>query len=75
MFDLRGELVPLFDGAPLLRLARPSGRGYAVVVECAAGLAGLATGGPVDTAQLDDPADVLDVEALLALRAGAGAPG
>lgn len=67
LFDLRGESVPLFDGAPLLRLPGRSGRGYAVVVACAAGIAGLATEGPVDLVPLtggDTPA-VLEVEVLL----------
>jgi purine-binding chemotaxis protein CheW len=64
LFDLRGEIVPLFDAAVLLEAGatRPH---YAAVVACAQGLAGIATPGPLRTAEADTvQASLLDLDAL-----------
>ncbi len=53
LFDLRGEIVPLFDVAVLLDAGSVT-PDYAAVVECEQGLAGIAASGPLATVTLSD---------------------
>jgi chemotaxis signal transduction protein len=72
LFDLHGEVVPLFDAGALLGLDSPGATpvAYAAVVECHSLLAGLATAGPVAVREVGtdlDPGTVLlDLDTLLA---------
>jgi purine-binding chemotaxis protein CheW len=55
VFNLRGEIVPMFDTAALLGLGTlPSSR-FAVVVQSETGLAGLAASGVPEAVELGDP--------------------
>ena len=54
--NLRGEVVPVLDTAALLGLAPLNRIAFAVIAECDAGLAGLATDGEPATAALHEPA-------------------
>jgi chemotaxis signal transduction protein len=53
VFNLRGEIVPLFDLAVLLGLEPPGTATYAVVVETPLGLAALTTAGMPETRELE----------------------
>jgi purine-binding chemotaxis protein CheW len=55
VFNLRGEIIPLFDTAALLGLGTVSSSGFAVVVESAFGLAGLAATGVPEAVELGEP--------------------
>src|SRR4051812_33315205 len=57
VFNLRGEIVPLFETAGLLGLGAGPPPSFAVVVETAAGPAGLGTSGLPETRELGDPVD------------------
>jgi purine-binding chemotaxis protein CheW len=54
--NLRGEVVPVLDTAQLLGLPALGRLAYAVIAECDAGLAGLASDGEPMTAALHEPA-------------------
>jgi chemotaxis signal transduction protein len=54
--NLRGEVVPVLDTAQLLGLPALERLAYAVIAECDAGLAGLASDGEPTTAALHEPA-------------------
>ena len=53
-FNLRGEVVPMFDTAALLGIGRLTGAPVAVVVSTAAGPAGLVVSGLPKVVVLDD---------------------
>lgn len=55
LFNLRGEVVPLFDTAALADAGSLQKWTHAVVVETAAGIAALAAGGVPETVVLGDP--------------------
>lgn len=55
LFNLRGQVVPLLDTAALLGTGTTETAGYAIVVDGADGLAGLATTGVPRRATLDAP--------------------
>ncbi|MBV8692808.1 MAG: chemotaxis protein CheW [Actinobacteria bacterium] len=55
LFNLRGEIVPLFDTAALLGLGGGTTSEFAVVVFTAAGPAGLAATGAPEAVELGDP--------------------
>jgi chemotaxis signal transduction protein len=60
LFNVRGQIVPLLDTAVLLGLGRMSAVPFAAVVQTADGLAGLATSGVPESAELSrriGPAD------------------
>jgi chemotaxis signal transduction protein len=60
VFNLRGEIVPLFDTAALLGL-RPSGPGrFVAVVETAVGLAGLGATGVPESVTLEQEVEATD---------------
>jgi chemotaxis signal transduction protein len=62
VFNLRGEVVPLFDTGRILGLAPVTGEPYAVLVETDHGIAGLlATGMPV-TVRLHESVGHSDME-------------
>jgi purine-binding chemotaxis protein CheW len=52
-FNLRGEVVPMFDTAALLGIGRVTGTPVAVVVNTAVGPAGLVVSGPPKVVVLD----------------------
>jgi purine-binding chemotaxis protein CheW len=54
--NLRGDVVPVIDTAQLLGLPPLARIAFAVVAECDAGLAGLATDAEPATAALEEPA-------------------
>ncbi len=54
--NLRGDVVPVLDTAQLLGLPPLARLAFAVVAECDAGLAGLATDAEPATAALEEPA-------------------
>jgi purine-binding chemotaxis protein CheW len=56
VLNLRGEVVPVLDTAQLLGLPPLPRLTFAVIAECDAGLAGLATDGEPETAMLQEPA-------------------
>ena len=56
VFNLRGEIVPMFDTAVLLGLGALRSSVFAVVVESAFGLAGLAASGVPEAVELGDSA-------------------
>jgi chemotaxis signal transduction protein len=55
LFNLRGDVVPLFDTAALADAGSLAKWTHAVVVETAAGIAALAAGGVPETLVLDEP--------------------
>ena len=55
LFNLRGEIVPLFDTAALLGIGRVEEPSYCAVVLTSAGPAGLAASGVPDAADLGEP--------------------
>ena len=55
VFNLRGEIVPLFDVAALLGLGPVPGGTFAVVVECAHGLAGITATAMPESVELGPP--------------------
>ena len=55
LFNLRGQIVPLFDTAALLGVGRTSLAAFAVVVSSPQGLAGLTTSGLPRRVVLDTP--------------------
>jgi chemotaxis signal transduction protein len=55
LFNLRGDVVPLFDTAALADAGSMQRWTHAIVVETAAGIAALAAGGIPDTVALTDP--------------------
>jgi chemotaxis signal transduction protein len=55
LFNLRGEIVPLFDTGRLLGISLAGAGGYAVVVETVLGPAGLVTTGLPVAAHFEDP--------------------
>jgi chemotaxis signal transduction protein len=63
VFNLRGEIVPLFDTGRLLGLRSVERGHYAVVVETEHGVAGLAATAMPLTARLSEPVGPSDVEA------------
>jgi purine-binding chemotaxis protein CheW len=62
VFNLRGEMVPLFDLAVLLGLPPTTSAAYAVVVDTPAGPAGLAASALPEAVQLDVPVETPDGE-------------
>ncbi len=71
LFNLRGEIVPLFDTAALLRLGRPAAWPFAAVVRTGLGPAGLSVSGIPESVELGEPApsDEPDAEATYAIGA------
>lgn len=61
LFNLRGQIVPLFDTAALLGLGRVAAVAFAVIVNSAHGLAALATTGVPQRRMLDTPAGPSDL--------------
>jgi len=55
LFNLRGEIVPLFDTAELLGIGRVAAGSFVVVVITDLGPAALAATGPPEVVELDDP--------------------
>ncbi|MCU1388562.1 MAG: chemotaxis protein CheW [Ilumatobacteraceae bacterium] len=55
VFNLRGEIVPIFDTAALLGFRQATGSSVAVVVSTAVGPAALVVGGHAQIATLDEP--------------------
>jgi purine-binding chemotaxis protein CheW len=55
VFNLRGEIVPMFDTAALLGLGTLPSSLFAVVVQSATGLAGLAASGVPEAVELGEP--------------------
>lgn len=55
LFNLRGNVVPLFDTAALAGAGSLQGWTHAIVVETTAGIAALASGGFPETVVLTDP--------------------
>jgi purine-binding chemotaxis protein CheW len=55
VFNLRGEIIPLFDTAALLGLGTVPSSMFAVVVESALGPAGLAATGVPEAVELGEP--------------------
>jgi purine-binding chemotaxis protein CheW len=55
LFNLRGEIVPLFDTAEVLGVGRVREPPFAVVVETGLGPAGLAASGLPESADLAEP--------------------
>jgi purine-binding chemotaxis protein CheW len=60
VFNLRGEMVPLFDLAVLLGLPPTRSAAYAVVVDTPAGPAGLAASALPEAVQLEVPVQTPD---------------
>jgi chemotaxis signal transduction protein len=55
IFNLRGDIVPLFDVAALLGIGAVASPEFAVVIECALGPAGLAASGVPEAVALTEP--------------------
>ncbi len=62
VFNLRGDIVPLFDTAALLGLGVRPSCPFAVVVETALGLAGLVAGGVPEAVSLGAPTGPSDLD-------------
>jgi chemotaxis signal transduction protein len=56
LFNLRGQIVALFDTAALLGIGRTDTAAFAVVVNCPQGPAGMSTTGFPQQGLLDEPA-------------------
>jgi purine-binding chemotaxis protein CheW len=70
LFNLRGDVIPLFDTAALADAGSLQGWTHAIVVETTAGIAALAAGGIPETVALTDPvapSEVPWIEAAYAL--------
>jgi chemotaxis signal transduction protein len=55
VFNVRGEIVPLFDTASLIGTGNTATGSHVVVVRCALGLGGLVATGPPMATELDEP--------------------
>lgn len=62
VFNLRGEIVPLFDTAALLGLGSQRSGSFAVVVDSPQGLAGLGATGMPESVELGDPIGATETE-------------
>jgi purine-binding chemotaxis protein CheW len=69
VFNLRGEIVPLFDTALMLGLRAVSRGAFAVVVESKLGLAGLVATDAPESVELGEPLPAADTTAGSALYA------
>ncbi len=66
VFNLRGDIVPLFDTAALLGLGAVSSSSFAAVVESSMGLAGLAATGIPESVELGQSLGATDTEGTIA---------
>jgi chemotaxis signal transduction protein len=66
VFNLRGEIVPVFDTAALLGLGTISSVAYVAVVDTALGLAGLATTEVGESEELGEPIGATDTRGTVA---------
>ena len=69
VFNLRGDIVPLFDTAALLGLGTAASGTFAAVVESAAGLAGLAATGIPESVELGESIGATETEGTIAAYA------
>jgi purine-binding chemotaxis protein CheW len=69
VFNLRGEIVPLFDTASMLGLRAAGPAAFAVVIESAMGLAGLAATAAPESAELGTALAATDATATSELYA------
>jgi len=69
VFNLRGEIVPLFDTGMLLGLGPASSLTFAAVVETPLGPAGLAMTGSAESAVLGDPVGTSEIPGAVAVHA------
>ena len=58
LFNLRGEIVPLFDLAALLGRGRTGAGPFATIVRTTVGLAGLSVSGMAESVELGEPEPV-----------------
>ena len=66
VFNLRGDIVPLFDTAALLGLGTAAGGRFAAVVETPMGLAGLVATGIPEAVELGESIGATETEGMLA---------
>ena len=66
VFNLRGEIVPLFDTAALLGLGRGPAPSHATVVETALGPAGLVASAMPESVELGEPTGATDTPGTVA---------
>jgi len=66
VFNLRGEIVPVFDLASLLGLGTTGDAVFVAVVDTSLGPAGLALTGAAETAELGEPIAASDTPGTLA---------
>lgn len=66
VFNLRGEIVPVFDLAALLGLGTTGDAAFVAVVDTSLGPAGLALTGAAETAELGEPIAASDTPGTLA---------
>jgi purine-binding chemotaxis protein CheW len=66
VFNLRGEIVPVFDTAALLRLGQAPPATYVVVVETALGPAGLSMSRMGESVELEEPVAVTETPGTIA---------
>lgn len=69
VFNLRGEIVPLFDMGTLLGVGRGEAPAFAAVMETPLGPAGLAMTGAAESAVLGDPVGTSDLPGAVAVHA------
>ena len=69
VFNLRGDIVPLFDTAALLGLGTAVGGEFAVVVESSMGLAGLVSTGIPESVELGGSLGATEIEGTIAAYA------
>ena len=72
IFNLRGDILPLFDTAALLGVPGRGRDGHVVVVEAHDGMAALTTDGPVRRVELGAPAGEASVPGGIERRAVEG---
>ena len=69
VFNLRGDIVPLFDTAALLGLGTVTSGSFAAVVESSMGLAGLAATGIPESVELGESLGPTETEGTIAAYA------
>ena len=69
LFNLRGDIVPLFDTAALLGLGTVESGTFAAVVESSRGLAGLVATGIPESVELGEPIGPTETEGTIAAYA------
>ena len=69
VFNLRGEVVPLFDTAAIIGVGRMTSVTFVVVVTTSVGLAGLVVSGLPQVARLDDHVGPSDMRCTLGMYA------